>query len=156
VRTALDLLHFQPASLEVLTNGHRLLEDAPEAEATDLRSRLAAHGIGTVETEITGFDGIREKQFGVRFADGSARTYDKGFSGLGWWDQHGALPRSLGAAIDAEGFVRTDSDSRVLDAGGTPIPGLYCAGDLGTGWNQIPEAWAQAERAVIHAYAEYL
>ena len=60
------------------------------------------------------------------------------------------------AAFDAEGYVRVDDDSRVLDRDGRPIPGLYCAGDLARGWNQIPEAWAQAERAMIHAYASYL
>jgi thioredoxin reductase (NADPH) len=156
VRTALDLLHFGPSSLELLTNGDHLLADAPEGERAELQPKLAAAGIGVVEAEITGFDEIREKRFGVHFADGTVRSFDKGFSALGWYDQHAALPVSLGAAIDGEGFVRTDSDSRVLDLQGAPIPGLYCVGDLGTGWNQIPEAWAQAERAVIHAYADYL
>jgi thioredoxin reductase (NADPH) len=156
VRTALDLRHFGPSSLVLLTNGRPLLEGSPEAERSELTGRLTEAHIEVLETEISGFDGIREKRFGVMFADRSSRTFDKGFSALGWYDQHQALPRSLGAAIDGEGFVRTDSDSRVLDDQGQPIPGFYCIGDLGTGWNQIPEAWAQAERAVIHAYAEYL
>jgi thioredoxin reductase (NADPH) len=156
VRTALDLLHFGPTSVEILTNGEPLLAEASATEREELSAHLAAAHIGQVATAITGFDGIREKRFGVRFADGTERTYDKGFSALGWYDQHGALPRSLGAALDPEGYVRTDSDSRVLDDQGAPIPGLYCAGDLAVGWNQIPEAWAQAERAVIHAYAAYL
>jgi thioredoxin reductase len=70
---------------------------------------------------------------------------------------HQAIPRSLGAAFDPEGYVRTDDDCRVLGAeDGQPLPGLYCAGDLRSGWNQIPEAWASAERAVIHAWADYL
>ena len=51
----------------------------------------------------------------------------------------------------------TDEDCRVLDADEEPvIPGLYCIGDLRNGWNQIPEAWATAERSVIHAYSYFL
>jgi thioredoxin reductase (NADPH) len=156
VLSALDLLHFGPASVELLANGQPLLAGSSEEERRALSAKLADASIAVVGAEIAGFDAIREKRFGVKFADGSARTYDKGFSALGWWDQHSDLPRALGAQIDAEGYVRTDPDSRVLDAQGTPIPGLYCAGDLGTGWNQIPEAWAQAERAVIHAYGQFL
>jgi thioredoxin reductase len=70
---------------------------------------------------------------------------------------HGDIPRSLGCAFDTDGFVRTDEDCRALDATTLePIPGLYAIGDLRNGWNQIPEAWATAERAVIHAYGYYL
>jgi thioredoxin reductase len=50
-----------------------------------------------------------------------------------------------------------DEDCRALSAAdGGPIPGLYVVGDQKSGWNQIPEAWASAERAVLHAWAEYL
>ncbi|MCI4361456.1 MAG: FAD-binding protein, partial [Thermoplasmata archaeon] len=85
------------------------------------------------------------------------RGYEKGFSALGWYDMHQGIPRSLGGRFDAEGYVVTDEDCRVLSADqGEPIPGLYCIGDQRNGWNQIPEAWATAERAIIHAYGYYL
>lgn len=155
-RTALDALHFAPASVEILTYGAPFLADEAPAVAAELTERLAAAQIPVVTGEVVGYDGLREKKFEVRFSDGSSRRYDKGFSALGWWEMHHALPTALGASYDAEGFVRIDDDSRVLDADGRPIPGLYCAGDLADRWNQIPEAWAAAERAVIHAYAEYL
>ena len=156
VRTALDLVHFQPASLELLLHGRPLLEGSPSEERTELEGLLHAAKISVFGPEITGFEGIREKRFGVQFADGSSRSYDQGFSGLGWYDMHSAIPRSLGASFDPEGYVRVDEDNRVLDDSGNPLRGLYCIGDLSTGWNQIPEAWAQAERAVIHAYAYLL
>ncbi len=157
VRTALDLLHFHPASVEILTHGHPLLEGSPEAERADLEPRLAEHRIPHYESEMVGFDGIREKRFHVRFADGSVRQYDLGFCALGWYRMNDRIPRSLGARFDADGFVVTDEDCRVLSAAaGEPIPGVYCVGDLRNGWNQIPEAWATAERAVIHAYSWYL
>jgi hypothetical protein len=106
---------------------------------------------------MVGFEGLREKQFGVRFADGSRRVYDRGFSGLGWYDMHDKIPRSLGCRFDRDGYVVTDEDCRAIaEATGEPIPGLYCVGDQRNGWNQIPEAWATAERAVVHAWASYL
>jgi thioredoxin reductase (NADPH) len=156
-RTALDILHFHPKSVELLTHGHPLLEGVPEPDRSSLAAALSEHGIGHVTSEMVGFDGIREKVFGVQFADGSHRTYDRGFSGLGWYDMHDAIPRSLGCRFDPDGYVVTDEDCRAIaDATGEPIPGLYCVGDLRNGWNQIPEAWATAERAVVHAWAAYL
>jgi thioredoxin reductase (NADPH) len=157
VHSALDLLHFHPTSVELLTLGKPLLDGVGAEEAAELRTALAEHGITHYEPEVTGFTDIREKRFGVSFADGSHRSYDKGFSALGWYDMHQEIPRSLGCRFDREGYVVTDEDCRAIsDATGKPIPGLYCAGDQRNGWNQIPEAWATAERAVIHAYAEYL
>ncbi|MCI4338216.1 MAG: FAD-dependent oxidoreductase, partial [Thermoplasmata archaeon] len=152
---ALDLRHFEPTSVELLTDGRKFLEEVPPAERERLLAELGRVGIPVLESAITGYDGIREKRWGVRFADGTERSYDRGFSGLGWYSMNSELPRSLGAAFDPEGYVEVDSDSRVLSAEGRePIPGLYCVGDLASGWNQIPEAWATAERAVIHAYTQ--
>ena len=156
-RTALDLVHFRPRSVEILTHGKPLLEGAAPGERADLLAALASEHISHFVPPMVGFDEIREKRFGVRFADGSHRSYDRGFSALGWYDMHSAIPRSLGCRFDPDGYVVTDEDCRALaEASGEPIPGLYCVGDLRNGWNQIPEAWATAERAVIHAYAQYL
>ncbi|MCI4327676.1 MAG: FAD-dependent oxidoreductase [Thermoplasmata archaeon] len=154
--TALDLLEFEPKSVEILTHGSPFLGDVEPGARGTLEATLSEHSIGRVESPIVNFDGIREKKFVVKLADGTSRTYDKGFSALGWWDLHLEIPQSLGAAVSFDGFVNVDDDSRILDAAGSPIPGLYCAGDQKTGWNQIPEAWASAERAVIHAYAKFL
>ena len=156
-RTALDLLHFGPRSVEVLTHGRKLLEGSTEEERSHLLAGLDRHRIAIVEPTIAGFEEIREKRFGVRFADGTVRSYDKGFSALGWYDMHYSIPRTLGCRFDPDGYVLTDDDCRAIsEETKEPIPGLYAVGDLRNGWNQIPEAWASAERAVIHAYAEYL
>ena len=156
-RTALDLRHFHPRSLELLTHGRPLMAETPAEERSPLLEELRGAGITVFEPEIVGFDGIREKRFVVKFADGTARDYDKGFSGLGWYEMNHAIPQALGAHFDQQGYVVTDEDCRVMDhATGKPIPGLYCVGDLRNGWNQIPSAWADAERAVIHAYTEFL
>jgi thioredoxin reductase (NADPH) len=157
VRTALDILEFRPRSVELLTHGRPLLGGADPAERAALTAALAEKQIPVVESAMVGFDEIRERRFGVRFADGSHRSYDRGFSALGWYDMHQEFPRALGCRFDAEGSVVTDDDCRALSAAdGSPIPGVYCVGDQRSGWNQIPEAWATAERAVIHAWAQYL
>ena len=156
-RTALDLIHFGPASIEILTHGHRFLEETPEEERQGLLRALEKHRVGVVDTAIVGFDEVQQKRFGVKLSDGSHKSYDKGFSALGWYDMHYSIPRALGCRFDPDGYVVTDEDSRAISAETKePIPGLYCVGDLRNGWNQIPEAWASAERAIIHAYAEYL
>ncbi len=157
VRTALDLQHFEPASVELLTLGRSLLAESPAEERQELTGQLARAGIGHFESEMVGFDGLRERRFHVRLADGTVRQYDRGFSALPWYRMNHEIPHALGARFDVEGYVVTDEDCRVLaQEGGEPIPGLYCVGDQRNGWNQIPEAWATAERAVIHAYAHYL
>jgi len=156
-RTALDVLEFAPSSVEILTHGRPAeFGRAPDERAT-LERQLTEHHIGVLDGTIVGFDGIREHRFGVRFSDGSQRTYDRGFSALGWYDMHQEIPRSLGCRFDAEGYVQVDDDARALSAAdGRPLPGLYVIGDQKSGWNQIPEAWASAERAVLHAWTEVL
>ena len=157
VRTALDLVEFEPKSVELLTHGAPFLAGVPGPEREQLVAAMERAGIARHDPEMVGFDGIREKKWVVRFQDGSVREYDRGFSALGWYDMHGEIPRSLGARFDPDGYVVTDEDCRVLsDRTGEPIPGLYGVGDLRNGWNQIPEAWATAERAVIHACNFYL
>jgi thioredoxin reductase (NADPH) len=157
VRTALDLLHFEPKSVELLTQGQPLLAGSPPEERDHLRGELERRAVHVLETPIVGFDGIHDKRWIVKFADGTHKEYDKGFSALGWYDMHQSLARSLGAQFDPDGYVTTDEDCRVLaEVDGAVIPGLYCVGDLRNGWNQIPEAWATAERAVIHAYSYHL
>ena len=156
-RTALDILEFAPAAVEILTHGRPPAFGATPEERSTLTSELERRGVRIVEATIAGFDEIREHRFGVRFVDGSHRSYDRGFSALGWYDMHDAFPRALGCRFDPEGYVAVDDDSRALAAAdGRPIPGLYVVGDQKSGWNQIPEAWASAERAVLHAWAEYL
>jgi thioredoxin reductase (NADPH) len=157
VHTALDLFHFRPASVSLLTHGQPLLADLEGEERSALERSLSEHHVPVLPQEIVGFDGIREKKFGVIFQDGSRETFDKGFSALGWYTTHDEIPRSLGLKLTPEGYVATDEDCRALRAEGSgTLPGVYAVGDLRDGWKQIPEAWATAERAVIDAWAFYL
>ncbi len=94
-RTALDLFEFAPSSVEVLTHGHAPEFGAEGLERTELERALAERHVPVVPGVIAGFDEIREHRFGVRFADGSHRSYDRGFSALGWYrPAPGAPPRA--------------------------------------------------------------
>ncbi len=157
VHSALDLFHFHPSSVTLLSHGRTALEGVEGAEREELEKGLQAHAVRVLPQEIAGFSGIRERRFGVTFRDGAQETFDMGFSAMGWYSTHSEVPASLGGQVTSEGYVATDDDCRVLASDGSgPIPGLYAVGDLRDGWKQVPEAWATAERAVIHAFAFYL
>jgi len=90
----------------------------------------------------------------VAFQHGPAREFDKALFALGWHRVNNELARALGAKLDRDGHVVTDAQREVLDERGEPIRGLFAIGDLRAGpWKQIPLAWADAELAVITAYA---
>lgn len=157
VRTAVDLGHWGPSSVTLLTHGHPLLAESPTAEREELLLELERHHIPVRESAIVGFDGIKDKRLGVQFEDGHHEVFDKGFSALPWYSTHAEIARQLGARITPDGYVDSDEDGRVRSASdGSILPGLYVAGDQRDGWKQIPEAWASAERAVIHAWGFYL
>ncbi|HVM45667.1 MAG TPA: NAD(P)/FAD-dependent oxidoreductase [Candidatus Thermoplasmatota archaeon] len=95
-----------------------------------------------------------EGSLAVAFADGGVAHFDKALFGLGWHQVNSDLVRPLGARLTEEGYVVTNESREVLDARGEPIRGLFAAGDVRAGpWKQIPLAWADAELAVISAYA---
>src|SRR5208282_2321213 len=48
VRSALDVLHFRPKSVEILTHGHPLLDGVPEPDRSTLLAAIAEHSIATV------------------------------------------------------------------------------------------------------------
>ncbi|HKS59741.1 MAG TPA: FAD-dependent oxidoreductase, partial [Thermoplasmata archaeon] len=56
-RTALDLLHFRPKTVEMLLHGQSLLVDSPPEERAALNEALSGAKISTVAPVITGFDG---------------------------------------------------------------------------------------------------
>lgn len=102
---------------------------------------------------IESFTGIKDGRFGVVFEDGTEHSFDKAWISMGWYRVANGPAKDIGAALDEDGFVKTDPDGRVLDDAGEVIPGAYCIGDLRSGtWKQIPIAWGQAEAAVIDAF----
>ncbi|HUR68812.1 MAG TPA: NAD(P)/FAD-dependent oxidoreductase [Candidatus Thermoplasmatota archaeon] len=90
----------------------------------------------------------------IALDDGRELAFDKALFGLGWHHVNHELAKGLGARLTREGHIVTTEDREVVDEDGAPIRGLFAVGDVRAGlWKQIPLAWADAEIAVISAYA---
>jgi thioredoxin reductase (NADPH) len=101
----------------------------------DQRSELGAAGIVTLNGPPTDFALTRE---GVTLAVGGDRmTFQAVYPALGS-DIHSDLARSLGADLTEEGCVKVDAHQR------TSVPGLYAAGDVVIGLDQISHAMGEA------------
>lgn len=121
---ALYLRHFTPR----LT---LLRADAPLAPNAEQRRRLARAGVALVDAPI---ESIRLWQGRVTVRHGAGETEcDALYSALGL-EVHSELGVALGAKVDAQGYLITDRYQR------TSIDGLYAAGDVARGLNQISVA----------------
>jgi len=129
-------------------------------ETREIAHDLASH-FGAAVTRLAPEEvaALRDEQgvLVVELRDGSEERFDHALFHAGWYQVNNALAVGLGAAVDPEGFVRTSADCEALDASGRVLPGLFAIGDVRDGsWKQVPLAWADAERAIIKAYAARL
>jgi thioredoxin reductase (NADPH) len=128
IAEALYLRHFTPRLL-LFRAGTAL-----RPGATD-RRRLAHAGIELIDAPI---ESIRlwQGRVTVRHGGGEAQC-DALYSALGL-EVHSGLGAALGAKLDAQGCVLTDRHQR------TSVEGLYAAGDVVRGLNQISVATGEA------------
>jgi len=155
--TALDLLSFNATKVTVLTHGKALLKNGTETKETiALKKRLTSKGVDVVTDEILSLFGIENHKFGVRLVSGEEMIFDIAFSAMGFHKINNDLAVMLGGTIDDTGYVVIDDDSRVLATNDQPIPGLYAIGDVTTNWNQLMTGFGDADKAIIHAWANYL
>lgn len=127
------------ADLTVVTLG------APLAVGGEVRARLHRWGIALDETPVTAIEagaGFVEAEQGVviRFADGREVRFDVAYSAMG---VEVRLPEVAGLAVTDDGRVMTGEGQE------TSIPGVFAAGDVVTGLNQIGVAMAQGEVAAV-------
>jgi thioredoxin reductase (NADPH) len=76
----------------------------------------------------------------VHFTDGWETRFDAAYAGFGC-DPQTELARDLGLPLSPDGRIETDARQR------SGVPGVWAAGDVVTGLNQIAVAMAQAEVA---------
>ena len=109
------------------------------------RLRLAEAGVPVIETPIQAVhrEGGRIAAFSL--ADDSLHRFDALYSALGSSPQSG-LAEQVGAALDGQGRLVVD------DHQNTSVEGLYAAGDLVRGLNQITVAEAEAAIAATHIH----
>jgi thioredoxin reductase (NADPH) len=107
-----------------------------------MQAALHQAGIETIETSIKAvtLDGGRIGAFD--FGEGREHRFDTLYSALGCRPQS-SLARDAGAAIDAENRLI------VGDHQETSVPGLYAAGDLVRGLNQLTVAEAEGAIAAV-------
>jgi thioredoxin reductase (NADPH) len=103
----------------------------------EVRARLAAAGIGLVETEVLRVDLEGRRAVEIMLSDGQRRAFDTVYSALGM-DNRTGLAVALGAKINDAGCLLVDEHQQ------TSVDGLYAAGDVVRGLNQISIAEAEA------------
>lgn len=108
-------------------------ETLPDAE----RLELAEAGIDVVETHINAVRIEDDRIAAFDFEDGVLREFDVIYSALGTTPRS-RLAKELGAEVDEVGSLLVNSHQM------TTVEGLYAAGDLVRGLNQITVAEAEA------------
>lgn len=123
----------------LLTMGHRLeLDDEQRQEA-------GRRGIRLVETPIAKLDTMEGRIVALRTTDGQEHRFDVLYSALGL-TYRTDLAAALGAERDARGALIVDSHSQ------TSVKGLYAAGDIVRGLDQIVVGMSLAAIAATHIH----
>ena len=102
-----------------------------------LRAQLAERGVELIETEIARVVIGPADAIALELCDESRRRLDTVYSALGMENRNG-LAATLGAKINEAGCVLVDDHQQ------TSVDGLYAAGDVVRGLNQISIAEAEA------------
>jgi thioredoxin reductase (NADPH) len=106
---------------------------------------LAKAGVGVIESAVQAVEIRKRKITAFDFGEGEKRSFDVVYSALG------VTPRSqlavqAGASLDDSGRLI------VGDHQETSVPGLYAAGDVVRGLNQISTAEGEGAIAATHAH----
>jgi thioredoxin reductase (NADPH) len=109
----------------------------PEALPEEERTALEAAGIALIETPVERVVLDNARIHALCFGPGEPRRFDAIYSALG------VTPRSelalrLGARLATDGRLKVDDHQQ------TSVPGLFAAGDLVRGLNQISTAQGEA------------
>ena len=134
---ALFLRHYTP-DIMMLTLGKPL--DMPEPT---LRKLYEAQ-VTILQRDVTEWE-FSEGRVTARSRGAAAMQFAAVYSALGN-DPRNALARSLGLALSADGRIVTDVHQE------SSVPGVYAAGDVVTGLNQLAVAMAQGEIAATRVH----
>ena len=107
----------------------------PHEFGADERTALAEANIAVVDGPADGFE-LTDQRFSFSCALGR-RSFDAVYPALGS-DVHSDLAKTLGANLTSEDCIKVDSHQR------TSVAGLYAAGDVVIGLDQISHAMGEA------------
>ena len=125
-------------SVTVVTNGHRFQGDE------SCRTAIAANGNELVEEDAVRLLGTRGDLQGLELESGRVLPTSLVFFSVSHVPRTD-LARSLGCAIDDEGYVVVDGE------GATTVPGVYAAGDVTPGLQLVQVAAAGGAVAGVGA-----
>lgn len=109
----------------------------PESQLADpIKVQLRRMGIGIITTDLEALS-IRPGALTAFGGNGQPRRFDVVYSAFGITAQV-KLARALGVDLDAEGRIRTGDSQQ------TSVPGVFAAGDVVRGLNQISVAVGEA------------
>ncbi|MCB4823241.1 NAD(P)/FAD-dependent oxidoreductase [Roseicella aerolata] len=108
------------------------------------RASVAEHRVKVVEQPVEGLD-VREGRIAALREGGREHRFDVLYSALGL-HYRSELAVALGADHDGRGALRVDSHNQ------TTVRGLYAAGDIVRGLDQIVVAMAHAATAATHIH----
>jgi thioredoxin reductase (NADPH) len=100
------------------------------------RRKLAEAGVALLDGPVAGFEVVGGKGLSLT-CDGVRRVFRSAYPALGS-TVHSGLAGALGAELAEEGSIRVDAHQR------TSVPGLYAAGDVVLGLDQISHAMGEA------------
>ena len=110
---------------------------APDALPGEERARLQAAGVAVVETPVETVRLDNARIAALCFGPGEPQEFDVIYAALGVTPR-ADLARAVGARIGDDGRLFVDDHQQ------TSVPGLYAAGDLVRGLNQISTAEGEA------------
>ncbi|MEO8609277.1 MAG: NAD(P)/FAD-dependent oxidoreductase [Chloroflexota bacterium] len=118
-----SLLHSLSSDILICTNGTSEISDGD-------RRQFKRLGISIIETPILRLKQQDTMLEGLVFTDGSSIQRDVIFLRPGQ-EQHSSLPAQLGCTITEHGYVAVDGQGK------TSVEGIYAAGDLTSGKQQV-------------------
>lgn len=111
--------------------------DASLTPTDETRRRAAEAGIGLIEAPIVAIAAEAEQTCAVTTQDGQLHRFDTVYSALGT-RKRSSLARMIGATLTDEGAIVTSAHQQ------TSVKGLFAAGDVVRGLNQISVAMGEA------------
>jgi thioredoxin reductase (NADPH) len=117
----------------------------PDALTGEMRQRLAAAGVEVVETAVDSVVLEAGRLAAFCFAPDAPRRFDAVYSALGMTPRS-ELAVQAGARLDGAGRLLVDEHQQ------TSVPGLYAAGDVVRGLNQISTAEGEAATAATDVH----
>jgi thioredoxin reductase (NADPH) len=110
---------------------------APDALPAEERAQLARAGVKVIEAPIDSVELQPDRPRALCFSGNGRMEFDALYSALGVTARTG-LALAVGARHDDQGRLTVDDHQQ------TSIPGLYAAGDMVRGLNQITTAQGEA------------